>query len=344
MSEPTRRSTIDVSLLSNFVHILLITDGAGAQLQLGDYTFIGDLRRDENGELSWGRVQGGHVNVNALYPREDRPFLVWQITVRGLLALGLIDLGYIFEQQFGVRPEQLSQMRFEVVAVHAGADFISGTIYDTSSAVPELNVTPRMLRERLEELIIEQTNDLPGNPDVVWIGVASPGGYHLQSDNGISDDMTLTRHDAGNRGHWSYVDKVLVHTMVRLHRERATEGRFPAAPVVVHGRTRLRCFFAGSAVHRGRSNGRGYPFAADLPNAGRILWGAMMGAVRKLGRDCGGLGYFSFRYPAQLGHVAHWTESLEVEPPRPGQIRSFGEVTRIPAHLFLCHGGEVVSN
>ncbi len=324
--------------------MLLITDGAGSEVIVGDYAFIGDMRIT-NGRMQWSCVELGHVDLNSTLDSSNRPYRIWQWTVRGWLTAGVDDIGSRMREHFNLSEEAYAELEFDVVAVHAGADFLAHTLYNSPGNGPQLGVTPEVLLRQIENLIVQHTRPLPCRNRVVLLGLGFPGGHPpAPSDRQTAAHVIITgrtdlrRLNMLNRDDWIYYDKVLQYMNEYLAEDRRTTGRFPPG-----NRERLRCFLIGSLANVGVSNGHGYPFSADLANAGRLLWGGVCGAARRLGYDRGGLGYFDFRNREELGSVARWSENREYVDTQPGVLRPFGDINQIPAHLYECEGARPVS-
>jgi hypothetical protein len=328
---------IRVDTKAKLANILLITDGSCCELQLGDVCFIADVCVDENGELLWSSIETGQVDVNVLHPPSQRKYRVWQISVRGLLLGKCINFERLFVERFGLSAKEFRALNFKSVVIHAGADFISSYLFDTTT-VEVGEVLPMTVGELLRETerrIKLQCSSLPNKPDLVWLGMGMPSTKFPADGTGFTEGMRLHRLDRANyREHWHEYDRVLTYAHYKLSRERGSRGLLARETS-----DRLPCFLIGSAASGGKTNGRGYPLAGDLTNAGRLIWGGIGGATRKLGHEMDGLGYFSFMREEDLGDVARWDANLKFEAGTPGHVRAFGEVEDIPSHLFLVRDG-----
>ena len=159
-----------------------------------------------------------------------------------------------------------------------------------------------------------------GTPGIVTTGMSGQFG----------GGTILQRHDPTLPSSLEYFDAALFFAERLLIRHRGEVGLFRSPD-----RRRMLLFWAGAVHMKGTvRSGRGRPLAKYLANAGRLMLGAIHGAIRKMGLDFGGLGYFDLTNPASIGREARWDAHMWWQESIPAVTVSFGEVSNIPEHLF----------
>ncbi len=252
-------------------NVLVLTDSSAAQVKFGDYTLLGKLV----GENEIEELAGGYIDATGLHPPLNRDFRIWQVSLYDLFVAGKYEFGRIFEEYFGVsRSDFRHKLKFDVVYVHAGTDFLARLLY-TIPAAEESKRQPTTIVELIEEQIAELCSTLPGKPPIVVGGFGFAGRDIDPEHIGLCAHSAFPAHDGSKVESYRVYDQALT----QLHRVIA----FGRAKTGVFGSHRpatgFWCFLAGRVSRRKASNGRGQPFAADLANVARVLIGGLCGAL-----------------------------------------------------------------
>jgi hypothetical protein len=167
----TKPIVVPKEIIESARNVLILTDSSAAQVKFGDYAVLGRLTAENKIE----EFAGGYIDATELHPALSRDFRIWQISLYDLLVAGKVEFGRVFEEYFGVsRSDFCHKLKFDVVYVHAGTDFLARLLY-AKPEEPESKRYPSRVLELIEAEIADLCSTLPGKPPIVIGGFGFAG-------------------------------------------------------------------------------------------------------------------------------------------------------------------------